>query len=107
MSTTAALGIMVTVFIAAFGYLAVEMRGLRTELRAEIGGLRAALTADLNDLRTELRAEIGESRAVLTADLNGLRTELRREIGESRAEVGAKIDLLTERYIDHLRDHAS
>jgi hypothetical protein len=50
MSTTAAMGIMVTVFVAAFGYLAVELRGLRGEMKAELGGLRSELGAKVDAL---------------------------------------------------------
>jgi hypothetical protein len=68
MSTTAAMGIMITVFVAAFGYLAVELRGLRGEMKSDLG-------------------------------------EVRSELGGLRSELGAKVDALTQRYIDHLEHH--
>jgi peroxiredoxin family protein len=80
MSTATALGIMVTVFLAAFGYLAVELRSLRAELKGDIDQSRQ--------------------------ELAGVRSEMRGNLSELRAEMGAKFDILTERYIDHLRHHA-
>jgi hypothetical protein len=87
MTTATALGIMVTVFLAAFGYLAVELRSLRTELKGDIDQSRQEQAG----VRSEVRLDI---------------TGLRGDLNELRAEMGAKFDVLTERYIDHLRHHA-
>ena len=53
-----------------------DIADLRTELKTEIGGLRAELKSDVADLRTELKTDIGGLRAELKSDIGGLRTEV-------------------------------
>ena len=70
---------------------------LRTEIRAEIGGLRAEMQAEIGGLRAEMQAEIG-----------GLRAEIRAEIGGLRAEMQAGFAEIHAILRDHsaiLRDH--
>ena len=46
-------GVLVTIFLAGFGYLATEIRGLRDH---EIKGLREEMSKGFSELRGELKA---------------------------------------------------
>ena len=52
-------GVLVTIFLAGFGYLATEIRGLRgTEIKGlgdEIKGLRATMNTGFAELRSDVK----------------------------------------------------
>ena len=52
----------------------IDIQG--TELRAEIGSLRAELRSEIGSVRAELRSEIGSVRAELRSEIGGLRAEM-------------------------------
>ncbi|MHB1542805.1 MAG: CCDC90 family protein [Steroidobacteraceae bacterium] len=64
-----------------------EIRGVRTDLGAEIRALRSDLEAKTQSLRSDLGAEIQALRSDLETKTQSLRSDLGAEIQDLRAEV--------------------
>ena len=64
-----------------------EIRGIRTDLGAEIRALRSDLEAKTQSLRSDLGAEIQALRSDLEAKTQSVRFDLSAEIQDLRAEV--------------------
>ena len=83
-------GVLVTIFLAGFGYLATEIKGVRESMDKGFTGSRN----EISGLRTEFKADLAE-----------FRTEFKAELAELRTELAGEIRSLTERYIAHLEWH--
>jgi len=55
-----------------------DTRGLRMELKGEIGELRSELKAEISELRVEMKAEISELRSELKAEISELRSDIEK-----------------------------
>ena len=78
-----------------FRDLRAEFRDFRTEVKADIDGLRTELKGDIADVR----AEVDGVRTELKADIDGLRTELKGDIADVRAELKAGFDGLRSEFV--------
>ncbi len=67
--------------------LGVELRGEMTELRTEMGELRADLGTEMGELRADLRTEMGELRTDLRTEMADLRGDVRSAMGDLRGDV--------------------
>jgi hypothetical protein len=64
---------------------------LRTDLKAEIAGVRVELKGEFEVTRTELRGELAAVRTELKSELAATRTELRSELEAVRKDLGGEL----------------
>jgi len=73
---------------AGFEQVAIELRGLRAEMKSELGGLRKELCGQISGLRGEFSGLRGGVRG----EIGGLRDEVRGEISGLRSEISGLRD---------------
>jgi uncharacterized protein YlxW (UPF0749 family) len=81
------------VVVTAVGLILGRMvHGLRSEVKADIAGVRS----DMGDLRSELKSDMGDLRSELKSDIAGLRSEIAQLRTEVREDIRALRSDLTQ-----------